>query len=149
MPETNFERVVLVLGLCVVGVLAFLVVGRDHRVARSPARTTVASTPAATTLEPTATSTEPALRPQLAYLVLAATRGDCWVVVRAGSAGGKVVFAGTISRGTAKRFTGARLWFRLGAAGNLTGRLDGVRIAIPPGSPTMIATAAGIRVLLR
>lgn len=154
MPETTFERLVFLVGLCAIGGLAFLVVRGDHHRARSTVPSTVVSTPApATTASAaitTTTSPEPAAPAQparLAHLVLAAPGGDCWVVVRSGSARGKVVFAGTIAQGTRKRFAGARLWLRFGAAGNLSGRLNGAEIAIPPGSPTILATAAGIRVL--
>lgn len=151
MPETNVERIVLLLGLCAIGVLVFLLVGRGHRTARPSAIPTVVTTPAATTsaagTSVTLTSTAPAGPAQLAHIVLSATRGDCWVVVRSRSARGRLVFAGTITQGTKKRFTGTRLWLRLGAAGNLTGWLNGARIAIPSGSPTIVATAAGIHVL--
>jgi hypothetical protein len=152
VPETNFERVVFFLGLCAIGVLGFLVVRGDHHGVRSSVTSTVLSTQAPTTGSATtvARSTEPATPTppaQLAHVVLDATRGDCWVVVRSRSARGKVVFAGVISQGTKKRFTGPRLWLRLGAAGNLTGRLNGARFALPPGTPTILATAAGVRVL--
>lgn len=152
MPETNFERVVFFLGLCAIGVLGFLVV-REHRhgVHRSLTSTTVSAPAAAATSAATVgTSTQPATPAQPAQpakLVLTATRGDCWVVVRSRSARGKVIFAGLISRGTKKRFTGARLWLRLGTAGNVSGQLNGTRFALPPGTPTLLATATGVRVL--
>ena len=149
MPETNFERVVFFLGLCAIGALGFLVV-REHRhgVHHTSTSTPVSTlAPATTSAATVGTSTEPAAQAQLARLVLTATRGDCWVVVRSRSARGKVVFAGVIGRGTKKRFTGARLWLRLGAAGNVTGRLNGARFALPPGTPTILATATGVRVL--
>jgi hypothetical protein len=152
VPETNFERVVLVLGLCAIGVLGFLVVREKHHGVRSSLTPTIVSRPTATATSAATfeTPTQPATQTeagQLAQLVLTATRGDCWVVVRTRSARGKVIFAGVISRGTKKRFSGPRLWLRLGAAGNLSGRLNGARLALPPGTPTILATATGIRVL--
>ena len=151
MPETNFERVVFFLGLCAIGVLGFLVVKGDHHDVRSLVTSTVLSqastTTSAATVVTSTDSTTPTQPTQLAHVVLEATRGDCWVVVRSRSARGKVVFAGVISQGTKKRFTGPRLWLRLGAAGNVTGRLNGARFALPPGTPTILATAAGVRVL--
>jgi hypothetical protein len=152
VPETNFERVVFFLGLCAIGVLGFLVVRGNHHGARSSVTSTVLTTQATTTTSAatvvTSTdSTTPTQPTQLAHVVLEATRGDCWVVVRSRSARGKVVFAGVISQGTKKRFTGPRLWLRLGAAGNVTGRLNGARFALPPGTPTILASAAGVRVL--
>jgi RodZ C-terminal domain len=151
VPETNFERVVFFLGLCAIGVLGFLVV-REHRHGvhhTSTSTSTSVSTlaPATTSAATVGTSTEPAAQAQLARLVLTATRGDCWVVVRSRSARGKVIFAGLVTQGTKKRFAGARLWFRLGAAGNVSGRVNGARFALPPGTPTLLATAAGVRVL--
>ena len=148
MPETKLERVVLVLGLCAIGVLGFLVVKQEHHDVRASATARISSTPAATTASTTAVETPTQTTPaQLAHLVLTATRGDCWAVVRSRSARGNVIFAGVIRRGSKKRFNAARLWFRLGAAGNVTGQLNGARIVLPLGSPTMLATASGVQVL--
>lgn len=147
MPETKLERLVLVLGLCAVAGLGFLVVRGKHHDARASAPPTTASTSAATASETGAGSPAQPAPAQLAHLVLSATGGDCWAVVRFGSVRGKVVFVGVIAQGTTKRFTGARLWFRLGAGGNVTGRLNGTRLTLPGGTPTILATANGMRVL--
>jgi RodZ C-terminal domain len=147
VPETKLERLVLVLGLCAVAGLGFLVVRGKHHDARASAPPATASTSSATASETGAES--PAQAPgQLAHLELTAAGGDCWTVVRSRSAHGKVIFVGVIGRGTTKRFTGASLWFRLGAAGNVTGRLNGTKLALPGGTPTILATADGIRVLV-
>lgn len=147
MPETKLERLVLVLGLCAIGVLGYLVVRGKHHDVRVSAPRTTASAPAATASGTGVGTSAQGTPRQLAHLVLSATRGDCWTVVRSRSARGKVIFVGVISQGTTKRFTGASLWFRLGAGGNVTGRLNGARLALPGGTPTILATANGIRVL--
>lgn len=48
-------------------------------------------------------------------LVISAARGDCWVQVRRGDAGGALVYEGTLHQGGALRFGAAKLWVRLGA----------------------------------
>jgi cytoskeleton protein RodZ len=64
-------------------------------------------------------------RPELARLVVSAALGDSWLVVRAGSNHGKVLFAGVLKQGRSVRLRGARLWVRLGAATNLSVSVNG------------------------
>ena len=52
-------------------------------------------------------------------LVLTATNGNCWLDVRAGSAGGKTLFTGTVEPGQSQRFVSRRLWVNFGNPGNL------------------------------
>jgi cytoskeleton protein RodZ len=65
--------------------------------------------------------------PKLARFVVSAARGDSWLVVRAGSNHGKVLFAGVLKQGRSLRLQGARLWVRLGAATNLDVSVNGSR----------------------
>lgn len=67
-------------------------------------------------------------------LILAATRGDCWVEVRAGSATGKALYAGTLASGSSLRFSRPRLWIRLGAASNVDIMVNGHPSTVPPGT---------------
>jgi hypothetical protein len=60
-------------------------------------------------------------------LVLTAASGDSWVEARAGSATGRVIFAGTLPTGRTLRFSGRRLWLRMGAASNLAFSINGRR----------------------
>ncbi|HEY2326856.1 MAG TPA: helix-turn-helix domain-containing protein [Gaiellaceae bacterium] len=49
-------------------------------------------------------------------LVVRATRGRCWLIVRAGgTAGGTVLFEGTLGPGETKTFAEQDLWLRFGA----------------------------------
>lgn len=69
-----------------------------------------------------------------ATLILAATRGDCWVEVRAGSPTGKSLYSGTLPTGRTLRFNRPRLWLRLGAASNVDIMVNGRPSAVPSGT---------------
>jgi hypothetical protein len=71
-------------------------------------------------------------------LILAATRGDCWVEVRAGSATGEALYAGTLSSGSSLRFNRPRLWLRLGAASNVDIVVNGRPSSVPPGTVELV-----------
>jgi cytoskeletal protein RodZ len=59
-------------------------------------------------------------------LVLTASRGDCWVIVRDGSPAGRVLYENTLRQGSSLRLTVRHpLWMRVGAAFNLDAQLDG------------------------
>ena len=64
-------------------------------------------------------------RPTSARLVLRATRGESWLLVRAGSETGELLYEGTLAPGRALRFVRNRLWLRVGAPANLDVRLNG------------------------
>jgi transcriptional regulator with XRE-family HTH domain len=66
----------------------------------------------------TVTHPKPApVRP--AALVVKATRGDCWLLVRKGGPAGAVVFEGVVHGGSTMRFASPSLWMRLGAPWNV------------------------------
>jgi cytoskeletal protein RodZ len=115
-----------------------------------PAGHTGATSPAGqTTTPPTSatgvTTTPPPAGP--APLVLAATGGNVWLDVRAGSATGKVLFQNTLAHGRHLRFARRRLWVRVGAPWNLTLAAAGTRLPIPlQTTGDMLVTAAGARV---
>lgn len=73
-------------------------------------------------------------RPEGPTLILSATRGDCWVEVRAGSAAGEALYAGTLTTGRSLRFKRPRLWLRLGAASNVDIVVNGRPSSVPPGT---------------
>jgi cytoskeleton protein RodZ len=78
-------------------------------------------------------------------LVLVATRGDCWLSVRAGSRDGRVLYEGMVSEGDQFRIAGPRLWVRIGAPWNLDATLNGRRIAdLPADTADVLVTPAGI-----
>ena len=81
-----------------------------------------------------------------AKLVLRAVDGDCWVQVRLGSSTGKILYDGFLTKGSAERFVGKRLWLRVGAPANLAVRLNGRPAEdFPLGTADVIVTADEIR----
>jgi hypothetical protein len=54
-------------------------------------------------------------------LVIRATGGPCWLLVRRGGPAGAVLYEGTLEQGTVKSFT-PRVWVRLGAPWNVVVR---------------------------
>jgi hypothetical protein len=82
--------------------------------------------PAVVLPTPVAAVAAPAETPRLAPLLLKASRGDCWVIVRAGSAAGQVLYENTMRQGTTVRLTTRRpFWMRVGAGTNLDAWVGG------------------------
>jgi cytoskeleton protein RodZ len=76
----------------------------------------------------------------MARLVLTATNGDSWLLVRGGSEAGRQLYAGTLPQGhqlpfTRPPFVFRRLWFAASKPQNLVARLNG-RIVMIPGAST-------------
>jgi hypothetical protein len=81
---------------------------------------------------PVAAVAVPAARPRVAQLLLRAVRGDCWVLVRDGSASGPVLYENTIRRGGSVRLAARRrFWVRVGAGTNLDAWVGGKPLQIP------------------
>ena len=172
MPETRSERIVFGIGILAIGALLALIVleTTTDRFKRhlAPAAlppmmtattTTEAPPPAPTTEEPTTeaptreapTREEPTPAAEGASatrvrLTLRAT-ADTWVDVRAGSLNGDGLYAGILPEGTVKRFRGMRIWVRFGAASNLTARLNGTPLHLPPGTYSALVGARGLQPL--
>jgi hypothetical protein len=91
----------------------------------------------------------PAAAPsQPAKLVLRAVDGDCWLQVRQGSSTGKILYDGFLTKGSAERFVGTRLWLRVGAPANLAVRLNGRPAdGFPLGTADVVVTADEIRTI--
>jgi transcriptional regulator with XRE-family HTH domain len=84
--------------------------------------------------------------PRRARLQIVASRGESWVMVRANSARGRVLFAGTLRQGRSLRVQRARLWLRLGAASNVELRVNGERPrGALYGTFDAMVTSAGLR----
>ena len=71
-------------------------------------------------------------------LTVSATRGDCWVEVRAESATGRALYAGTLASGKTIRFNREKLWLRLGEASNVDVVVNGRPSAVPPGTVELV-----------
>jgi hypothetical protein len=76
-----------------------------------------------------------------ASLTISATRGDCWVEVRAESSSGDVLYAGTLATGKTLRFNREKLWLRLGAAANVDITVNGRPSTVPPGTVELVLPA--------
>jgi hypothetical protein len=112
----------LVVGIVVFGGVAVWQLGftNANRTEIPPASAAAAPVVHASSRTPTRTPSraKPAVvRP--ATVVVSASRGDCWLLVRRGSASGEVVYQGTIRGGAVLRFgLQEKLWLRLGAPWN-------------------------------
>ena len=102
-------------------------------------RTTQTQTPKKTTPAVTA----PAAAKQ-AKVSLTASRGDCWVEVRNGSAKGKILYVATLAKGKSFKVTGAQLWLRFGAPQNVDLVINGKPTTIPGGSQDFLVTPKGV-----
>jgi hypothetical protein len=130
------------LGLVVLSVLAWTghLVQQTASEAEPRAATRTTEAPPASP-EPQAESRPPAPTPAKAKataIVLSATRGDCWVSVRAGSPEGRVLYEGTLPQGESLRFSQSKVWLRLGAASNLDILVDGRRSVVPTGTVELL-----------
>jgi hypothetical protein len=76
--------------------------------------------------------------PQTASVLVAATRGDCWVVAHAGSAEGPVLIERVLRSGEQVTLRGRRIWLELGAAGNVDITLNGKQRSIPSGTTNLV-----------
>ena len=167
MPETSGDRIMFAIGALAIAALAALIVlqtatdrfdARDTSVdaahTRATATEATASTsptestaPQTTTApEPTTTGKAAAGATRLAKLTLTAI-GDTWVEVRSGSANGEVLYSGILPQGTEKRFRDAHLWASFGAAANLTARLNGKPLNLPPGTYSARVGESGLKPL--
>jgi cytoskeletal protein RodZ len=149
--ESNFVVVALA---GIVAVTILVVVAWKFGTSGSPTSPTLldggsaSSTQSSTTTGGQNQSTQPS-RPakRLAKLTLTASGGDCWLQVRAGSAGGELLYEGTLQQGQTQRFTKwKRLWMQLGAPAYLRGRVNGHRVTnMPTGSAVVTVTAKGLQ----
>lgn len=86
--------------------------------------------------------------PEPATLAIAATRGDCWLQVRRGSANGKLLYDGFLYQGDRETFSAKRLWIRVGNGANLTAMLNGSTIeTLPAGTGDAVVSAQGVRIV--
>jgi hypothetical protein len=75
--------------------------------------------------------------PQLAHIVLAATRGPCWLEVRSN---GTILYQRELVQGERALFTGRRLWLRIGAPWNLDATENGKPLTLPTATGNLIVT---------
>ncbi len=152
--ESNLVVVALA---AIVAVTVLLVVGlagigsdapdQSPLVDATPEGTESGEAPASPTTTGRSETDEREARPRRARLVLTAVRGGCWMQVRAGGVGGRLLWEGTLEEGQTQRFVKhRRLWLELGAPGNLNAKLNGRRVQrFPTEAAVVVATAKGIR----
>jgi Domain of unknown function (DUF4115) len=165
MPETRGERIIFGIGALAIAALVALIVlqttdrfeTRHTPAATGPVTTAAATTEAAaqapeTTTAPDAATGEATAAPEPARiasgvrLTLRAI-ADTWVEIRSGSANGDVLYSGILPQGSAKRFRSTQLWASFGAASNLTARLNGKSLDLPPGTYSALVRARGLQPL--
>jgi hypothetical protein len=162
MPETRSERIVFGIGILAIAALVALIVlemttdrfKKHPTPAALPPVVTATTTTEAAPPPPASTTEETTPAPERAgtsatrvRLTLRAT-ADTWVDVRAGSADGDVLYVGILPEGTVKRFRSTRIWVRFGAAANLTARLNGRPLHLPPGTYDALVGARGLQPLI-
>jgi cytoskeletal protein RodZ len=79
-----------------------------------------------------------------AFATISATRGDCWVDVRAGGSTGALLFEGTLTRGETKRFSLTHaVWLRMGNPNALDVRVAGKPVGLPTAAANIVLSRAG------
>jgi hypothetical protein len=159
MPETRIERFIFGVGALAIAALVALIVlemtdrfgthqthAATRRTATAAATTTAENTTASETVAETTGAPEPPPTPSGITLRLKAN-ADTWIEVRAGSADADVLYSGILPQGNAKRFRTTKVWASFGAASNLTARLNGHLLQLPPGTYTALISASGLRPL--
>jgi cytoskeleton protein RodZ len=150
-PEPRFtlpridRRVLVLVGTCGAVLLVALVAwhGGDPQV-RMPPETTVEVAGATKTIVPTPRAPR-RVAPATGRLVLTATRGDCWLSVRAGAREGRILYEGMVGEGEQVRVAGRRLWVRIGAPWNLEASLNGRPLQnLPADTGNVLVTPTGV-----
>ena len=95
-----------------------------------------------TTPPPAQRATTP--KPSSARIALVATRGASWLSVRLGSKTGTLLYERTLGQGQTVRFSGPRLWIRVGAPWNLDTTLNGKPVQLPATVGNVIAMPSGL-----
>jgi len=150
VSESNFVVVALA-AIVAITVLVVVAFGFGDGTSSDP---TVGGVGSSTSESPsttqTTTTSQPAgegkPKPALARLLVRASGGDCWMVVKAGGPQGEVLYSGTLEQGQGQRFVRKRLWLQLGAPDALTVKLNGKTVRSLAGEGTFfLVTAKGVR----
>lgn len=140
----------LVVGAAVAGLAAWRLGGTTHGTPQSaappPGGGSVAAAPPPTAATPKTTpNATPVVPAKPTFTSISATRGRCWLIVRAGGPNGTVLFEGVLEQGQAKRFAvKSRLWLRMGRPSALDITLAGKPVGGLPASPSnLVLTRSG------
>lgn len=136
----RFEANVVLLALVAIALVTALVIAAWRYGGGSTHRTQAGSAPGSKA------AARPAVPSGLARLVVTASRGSSLLEVHAGSAGGRLLYHGTLEPGQQQRFVGRQLWLDIGTPESLSFRLNGRPVRLGGGAPrVVIVTAKQVR----
>ena len=143
MPRRRSDLLFALLVLLTLGMTVVFGLVLSGRLVSEPAHSDqTAPPPPRAKLPPPQSRTQPAATtrstPQAASVRIAATRGDCWVLARAGSAAGPVLIERLVRSGQQVTLRTRRIWLELGAAGNVDITLNGKARAIHSGTTNLV-----------
>jgi uncharacterized protein DUF4115 len=149
MPRSRLESAVVVAGIAALGLLVWLSVvtwNRYQRRQSAPEPAVSVHAEVGRSRTTAAIAAEPREPKLTGKLTLTATRGACWVELRAGSANGRRLFAGILGASRSISFSGRRFWLSLGAAYNVDARFGGRPVrGFPRGVSTVTIDGARAR----
>jgi hypothetical protein len=111
-------------------------VGGDTKASPPVARRATAPSPAPR--QPPQRPRTPAPAAPARNLTITATRGECWLEVRAASAAGAVLYRGLLRRGRTAQFDVPAVWVTFGASQNVDVRVAGRRRRVPVGTVSLV-----------
>jgi hypothetical protein len=143
------RRVIVAAGVVAAAVAAVLLAWSPGGGGRKPTRVAAPPPPPVHAAPPVhrAVSQVHSAPPAKPKIVFAAVRGDCWLLVRGGSATGPVLYEGVLVSGRNLVFGRRFLYVRAGAPWNLEVRQDGHlrRLTSAGGPVNAVFTPSGIR----
>jgi hypothetical protein len=139
---------VVVVGAAVAGLAAWRLGGAAHTPAQAAQGSGAGSVAAAAPAPAPATAKarpKAALPAAPAFTLITASRGRCWLLVRAGGPNGTILYEGILQPGQSQRFRLARrLWVRMGKPSALDIRVGGKLVSGLPGTPeNLLLTPSG------
>jgi cytoskeleton protein RodZ len=136
---------VIVIGGGVAGLAAWRLGGTTHDTATPPQTRPQVQAGTTAAAPPPRPATTPAVSRGRVFTSISATRGRCWLLVRAGGSTGAVLYEGTLEQGQAKRFPiSSRLWVRMGNPDALDITVAGKTVGGLPASPSnVVLTRSG------
>ena len=147
VSESNFVVVALA-AIVAITVLVVVAFGFGDGTSSDPTVGPVGSSTGESTTG-TTTASQPASegkpKATLARLLVRASGGDCWMVVKAGGPQGEVLYSGTLEQGQGQRFVRKRLWLQLGNPDALSMKLNGKSVRSLSGAGTFLVTPKGVR----
>jgi cytoskeleton protein RodZ len=129
-PGRGLETNVILFALTAIAVMTALVIAAWKFSAGSDSRSAPVSAPTAAGHAARSRAAKPRAEARRANLFVTAAHGDCWLEVHAGSAGGHLLYQGTLQQGQSQRFLARRLWVNASVPGNLSVKLNGELVSI-------------------